>query len=176
LTLSAENDTFKTRNNQAKESGYMDYNQNNQNNPNDSPNQDRWNSSASDSSYYNQPTHRPYGQGFLIASMICGALSVTACCTGFLSLPLGALGILFAMLTYRRGKRMSGQTATGIVLSCAGIVTGISMIIYSFSMLPSMMQDPVFRNQVDTMTQRLYGMDFAEFMEHYYGYELDAGE
>lgn len=148
----------------------MDYNQNNRNN------WDRWNSSASNNSYYNQPTHRPYGQGFLIASMICGVLSVTACCTGVLSLPLGALGILFALLTYRRGKKMSGSAMTGLVFSVMGIITGVSMLIYSFAMLPAMLQDPVFRNQVDVMTEQLYGMDFAEFMEEYYGYEMDISE
>ena len=51
---------------------------------------DRWNSSASNSSYYNQPTHRPYGQTFSIASAICGLLSMTTSCTIILSLPLGA--------------------------------------------------------------------------------------
>lgn len=150
----------------------MDFNQNDQNNRQ----RDRWNSSASDSSYYNQPTHRPYGQGFIIASVICGALSVTACCTGILSLPLGALGILFALLTYRRGKKMNATAATGIVLSAMGIITGISMTAYSLYTLPEMMQDPVFRYQIDAISEQMYGMDFAEFMREYCGYELDIPE
>lgn len=155
----------------------MGYNQNDQNSwDNGNQQRDRWNSSASDSSYYNQPTHRPYGQGFIIASVICGVLSVTACCTGILSLPLGALGIIFALLTYRKGKRMSGSALTGIMLSAMGIVTGISMLIYSFVTLPQMMQDPFFRNQVDSITRQMYGMDFAEFMREYYGYELNIPE
>ncbi len=155
----------------------MDYNQNDQNNwQRDNQQRDRWNSSASNSSYYNQPTHRPYGQGFIIASMVCGALSVTACCTGILSLPLGSLGILFALLTYRRGKKMNGSAMTGIVLSTMGIITGISIIIYSFRTLPNMMRDPIFRNQVDAITEQMYGMDFAEFMKEYYGYEFDTSE
>ena len=150
----------------------MDYNTNDR----DNGQWDRWNSSASNSSYYNQPTHRPYGQGFIIASMICGILSVTACCTGILSLPLGALGIIFALLTYRKGKRLNGSALTGIMLSIMGIVTGISMLIYSFVSLPQMMQDPFFRSQVDSITQQMYGMDFAEFMREYYGYELNIPE
>lgn len=155
----------------------MGYNQNDQNSwDNGNQQMDRWNSSASNSSYYNQPTHRPYGQGFIIASMICGILSVTACCTGILSLPLGALGIIFALLTYRKGKRMNGSALTGIMLSTMGIVTGISMLIYSFVTLPQMMQDPFFRSQVDSITEQMYGMDFAEFMREYYGYELDISE
>lgn len=155
----------------------MDYNQNDPNNWNrDNRQYDRWNSSASNSSYYNQPTHRPYGQGFIIASMICGVLSVTACCTGILSLPLGALGILFALLTYRKGKKMNGTALTGIVFSVMGIITGVSMLVYSFYTLPDMMQDPVFRSQIDAITEQMYGMDFAEFMEEYYGYEFNISE
>lgn len=155
----------------------MGYFQDDQNNWNRNDQQiDRWNSNASNSSYYNQPTHRPYGQGFIIASMICGALSVTACCTGILSLPLGALGILFALLTYRKGKKINGSAMTGIFLSVIGIITGVSMIIYSFYTLPQMMQDPFFRSQVDAMTEQMYGMDFAEFMKEIYGYEIDVSE
>ena len=155
----------------------MGYNQDDQNRwDNGNQQMDRWNSSASNSSYYNQPTHRPYGQGFIIASMICGVLSVTACCTGILSLPLGALGIIFALLTYRKGKRMNGSALTGIMLSTMGIVTGISMLIYSFITLPQMMQDPFFRSQIDSVTEQMYGMDFAEFMREYYGYEIDISE
>ena len=155
----------------------MDYNQNDQNNwHHDNRQRDRWNSSADHSSYYNQPTHRPYGQGFIIASVVCGFLSMTACCTGVLSLPLGSLGILFALLTYRKGKKMNGSAMTGIVLSTMGIFTGISILIYSFYTLPDMLQDPIFRNQVDTMTERIYGMDFADFMQEYYGYDIDVSE
>lgn len=155
----------------------MGYIQDDQNNwQRDNQQYDRWNSSASNSSYYNQPTHRPYGQGFIIASMVCGVLSVTACCTGILSLPLGSLGILFALLTYRKGKKINGTALTGLTLSVMGIITGVSMLIYSFYTLPDRMRDPAFRNQVDTMTEQMYGMDFAEFMKEYYGYEFDISE
>lgn len=147
----------------------MDFQSNNQNNQN----WDRWNSSSEHSSYHNQPTHRPYGQGFMIASLICGVLSITACCTGIFSLPLGALGILFALFTYRKGKKMSGATLTGILLSLTGIITGISILAYSFYMLPSMMQDPAFRYQLDSVTEQLYGMDFSEFMEEFYHYDAE---
>lgn len=134
---------------------------------------DRWNSSASNSSYYNQPTHRPYGQTFSIASAICGLLSMTTSCTIILSLPLGALGILFAVLAHRTKKKMSSTCVTGIALSCVGLATAISMIVYSFVMLPSLMQNDTFRNQVNAVSRQLYGVDFDEFMEETYGYSFD---
>lgn len=130
---------------------------------------DKWDSNASNSSYYNLPTHRPYGQTFSIASAVCGLLSMTTSCTIILSLPLGALGILFAVLAHRKKKKMSTACVTGITLSCVGLVTAFSMIVYSFVMLPTLMKDEAFRNQLNSMSQQMYGTDFTEIIEEYYG-------
>ena len=151
----------------------MDLNQNQRNQQNNDGSWDRWNSNASNSSYYNQPTHRPYGQAFTIASGICGLMSVTACCTGILSLPLGALGILFAALTYRKGKKMNSASLVGVVSSCVGIISAVIIKINSFTMLPTLMENESFRYQLDTMTQQMYGMDFQTFMEEFYGYSFE---
>ncbi len=151
----------------------MDLNQNQRNQQNNDGSWDRWNSNASNSSYYNQPTHRPYGQAFTIASGICGLMSVTACCTGILSLPLGALGILFAALTYRKGKKMNSASLVGVVSSCVGIISAVIITINTFTMLPTLMENESFRYQLDTMTQQMYGMDFQTFMEEFYGYSFE---
>lgn len=151
----------------------MDFNRNHQNQQDSNNHWDRWNSNASNSSYYNQPTHRPYGQGFMIASGICGLLSLTACCTGILSLPLGALGILFAALTYRKGKKINSACLIGVVSSCLGIVSAVILMINAFTMLPELMKNESFRGQLDAVTQQMYGMDFITFMEEYYGYSIE---
>ena len=149
----------------------MDYNQGsgNQNN-----NQwDRWNSNASNSSYYNQPTHRPYGQGFTMASVTCGILSITTCCTGILPLPLGALGILFAILVYRKGKQLNSACIMGIISSCIGIAFGLMLTIYSFAMRPTLLKNEAFRNQMNMLTHQMYGMDIEEIMQEFYGYTIN---
>lgn len=153
----------------------MDYNQNGQNNRNNRDNGqwDRWNSNASNSSYYNQPTHRPYGQAFSVAAAVCGLLSLTTCCTVILSLPLGALGILFACLAHRRGKRMSSACVTGLTLSIIGLASAVLIMIYSLFMLPVFMKNESFRNQLDTISEQMYGIHFSEFMEQYYGYSFN---
>lgn len=150
----------------------MDYNQNGQQNRNNRDNGqwDRWNSNASNSSYYNQPTHRPYGQAFSVASAICGLLSVTTCCTVILSLPLGALGILFACLAHRKGKRMSSTCVTGLTLSIIGLGSAVLLMIYSLFMLPVFMKNESFLNQLNSITEQMYGIPFSELMEQYYGY------
>lgn len=148
----------------------MDYNQGSGNQNNGQ--WDRWNSNSSNSSYYNQPTHKPYGQGFTMASVTCGILSITTCCTGILPLPLGALGILFAVLVYRKGKKLNSACVMGITTSCLGIAVGVMLTIYSFAMLPVFLKSESFRSQFDTLTQQMYGMDFEEFLKEYYGYTI----
>lgn len=85
---------------------------------------DKWDSNASKSSYYNQPTHPPYDQGFSIASMVCGFLSVTLTCLPYLSLALGSLGILFAVLCSRRKKALNGNCRFGFCMGIFGCLYG----------------------------------------------------
>ena len=153
----------------------MDYNQNGQNNQNNRNNGqwDKWNSNASNSSYYNQPTHRPYGQLFSIASTVCGALSLATCCTILLSLPLAALGLLFGMLAHRKGRKMSSACITGITFSSVGLAGAVLIMVYSLVMLPVFMRNETFRNQINTMSEQIYGIDFTDFMEQYYGYSFE---
>lgn len=86
--------------------------------------------------------------GFSAASMICGFLSVSLCCTGILSLPVGALGILFAILSKRRGSSMPPMSFTGVVLSCAGIALGLSLLIFS---MYTVWNDPEARKTFEEM-------------------------
>lgn len=141
----------------------MDYHQND-------GSYDKWNSSASNSSYYNQPTHSPYqGHGFEYAALVCGILSITLTCTGFLSLPLGALGVLFAVLTHRAGKKMSLISKTGIWLSCLGMISAVAILVSVFASLPALLKDDAYRSQLNMMYQQMFGIDFDAFMEEYYG-------
>lgn len=130
---------------------------------------DRWNSNASNNSYYNQPVHRPYGQSFNIASNVCGILSMMTGCFALLSMPLGALGVLFASLAHRKGRKTVSVNNVGLVFSCIGLVSALITIASSFAMLPTLMKNEAFRSQFDQVTEQIYGMDFAEFMEEYYG-------
>lgn len=145
----------------------MDYQQNNRNNENNG--WDRWNSNASNSSYYNQPTHTPYDQGFSIASLVMGILSITLGCCG-VSIPFGALGILFAVLCYRRGKSLNSNARFGLCISVAGCIYGIVMLVYTFVVrIPALLQDPAYLNQMNQLYQTLFGMDFQEYMQYLTG-------
>lgn len=120
--------------------------------------------------YYNQPTRRPYGRGFIIASLVCGLLSVFLGAV-LIGLPIGALGILFALLTYRRGKRMDIIAKTGLVSSVLGILFGIAIIVYAYISMPIFLQDEAYKARMESFYNALpkedSDMDFEEFWKMY---------
>lgn len=150
----------------------MDYN-NDGSNPND---WDKWNSDASHNSYYRQPTHSPHkGKGFEYASFVCGIVSLAFVCTGILSLPVGALGILFAILTGRKGKKMNPMSRMGIWLSGVGFGIGIFFLLLTAVALPFYLQTEEYIQYRDRLYEQLTGMDYEEFMmENYHIQEGDT--
>lgn len=117
----------------------------------------------SDNTNYNSTPQGNRPSGFAIASLVCGIVAVIACCTGVLSIPTGALGILFAVLTKRKGQSMSGMCVAGIWLSCVGMALGILMTAYSFFMV---FNNPVLYEEVNTMFQTMYGMNIEEYFSY----------
>ena len=125
----------------------MDYNQNQNNEMNQ-----------------NIPQIDPKYRGLSIASMVCGICSLVLCCTGLLSIPAGALGILFALLTRKRGQRMNNMCVAGIWLSCVGLALGIFITVSS---IVTVFTDPSYMNMLDRMYQQMYGVDMEEFWQSY---------
>ncbi len=124
------------------------------------------NNTPSDSGAQIRSTH-----AFALASMIFGITSILLFCTGLLPLPLGALGMLFAILSRRRAKPMSGASVTGMVTSLIGMALGIVIMAYLAAMV-SMALNPATRHYLDPIYQNAYGMSFEEFME-YVGYPVE---
>lgn len=69
------------------------------------------------------------GNAFSSASMTAGTLSLFFLVSG-LSFPVGALGILFALLS-RKGDKMDPQAKLGCILSSIGLCLGIAIFIYA---------------------------------------------
>lgn len=112
----------------------------------------------------NMPQIDPKYRGLSIASMVCGICSLVLCCTGLLSIPTGALGILFALLTRKRGQRMNNMCIAGIWLSCVGLALGIFITVSS---IVTVFTDPSYMNMLDQMYQQMYGVDMEEFWQSY---------
>lgn len=110
---------------------------------------------------------------FTVASLILGICSLVSVCTAILPLPLGALGILFAILAYRKGQRMDIMAIAGITTSCVGLA--FSVLIYGmvFAMMPSMLRDPEYRDMLNRYSESMYGESYDDLFERAYGIDLD---
>ena len=149
------------------------YNQNNQNNNNPNGNQN-WQPNG----YPYQP-YRPYQpyqpepkNRFAIVAMVLGLCSLLSLCTFFLPLPLGALGIVFVILSKRQGKKMSGTAITGLFTSLVGIGISLVLIIVAITTAFTMLK-PENRGALNQQFEQIYGMDFDEYMERIYGEDFD---
>ena len=112
----------------------------------------------------NSPMPDPRFRALSIASMACGICSLVLCCTGLLSIPAGALGILFALLTRKKGQRMNSMCVAGIWLSCVGLALGIFITVSS---IVTVFTDPSYLNMLDQMYQQMYGVSLDEFWQSY---------
>ena len=110
---------------------------------------------------------------FATASLICGILALLTVTTAILPIPLGALSILFAILSHRKGERFCSSQIAGIVTSAIGLVLSAFIVVSVFAMLPTMLKTPEYRDQLNKMSEQLYGESFDDMMEELYGLDLD---
>lgn len=106
----------------------MDYeNYNNQGTP---PN----NYGTPPNNYGQNPPPGNYGPGpesnsFSTAAMILGIISLVTSCCLYISIPVGAIGIILALLSKGSSTRMDSRSKTGLGISIAGIGISVFMII-----------------------------------------------
>ena len=110
---------------------------------------------------------------FSKASLIMGILALLTIATGVLPLFFGALGILFAILSHRKGKQLDASALWGTVTSVIGLCIAIVMLVITIIMLPSLLKDPAYREQLNAFSQSMYGSSFDEVLEEGYGIDLD---
>lgn len=119
-----------------------------------------------DYSYSNQ-FPRKYS-GFSIASVVLGILSIITWCTAIFPLPTGGLGILFAALTYRKGKEMPSLSKAGLILSVIGMIIGIILTAFIvFNFVIPLFTDPVFYEEMNEYYQSFYGISLDELLGSY---------
>jgi len=109
---------------------------------------------------YNAAPQQP--GGFVMAALICGIASVVLCCGGPLTVPIGALGILFAVLSRRRGQATHPLARSGIILSILGMIMGIAVTVYSFYALYNDPEMEPLREMYEQIWDSYYGTDFGE--------------
>lgn len=94
--------------------------------------------------------------GFAIASMVIGILSlVLCCCSEYIGLVLGILAIIFAVIAKK-------QSPSG--MATAGLVCGIiALVLSAVSIILGLLAASVLKDVIPNFA----GMDYEEMMEYY---------
>ncbi len=110
---------------------------------------------------------RPANNTFATVALICGILALLTTCTAVGPLVLGGLGILFAVLSHRKGQKLNMQAFTGVITSVAGIAFSIVLFALTFMALPQMLQSEEYRAQLNATSEAMYGITMDEMLEQY---------
>ena len=92
-------------------------------------------------------------KSFGTASLVMGIISIVLLCTGIFSIPFGALGILFSLLSRKNKVPFANSALTGLVLSVTGIVLGSALTAYAVYRI---LYDPTVWEQLETLDPDLY--------------------
>ena len=124
-----------------------------------------------------QPSGNPYGQPYFtpyrsnhsermaIASMTLGMIALIGCTCLYLSIPCGALAIIFATLSRGGQMRYSGKAQMGLILGACAII--LTVLIYAGSFALAFMQygsiDGILKAYSD-----MSGMDYNDLIQQLY--------
>ena len=125
--------------------------------------------SNTQNTYYMSDRENPFAS----ASLIMGILAILTIITGILPFFFGGLGILFAMLARRRKKILATSAFIGLATSVIGMFLSFSILCITIVQLPTMLKDPMYREQMNNISQATYGVTFDEMLEQN-GIDLDA--
>lgn len=116
--------------------------------------------------YYYQPCRTEQKNAFATAAMVLGIISLFSLATVYWALPIGALAILFVILSRRRGMKMTTHALIGLSTSLTGVLISAFILITSV-MFFFQIANPKNREYADRLFQSRYGYDFDEYMQNY---------
>ena len=141
-----QNDQNQNQNGNPNNREYQNYNPNNQGYQNQDPNNQGYqNQDPNNQGYqnYNQGGYQNYPpyqfmqkkrSGFDTASLACGIASLVLCCCTYLSILLGILGVVFALVGKNRCGSMSGMAIAGLICGIVGALLGAVSIAVTLAM------------------------------------------
>ena len=102
---------------------------------------------------YSVPTNK-----FAVASVTCGALSIITINTLYLAIVFGSLAIIFGVLSRNGTRKLAQYAKIGMICGGIAIAGAVAYGIYVYIKLPTMLQDPQYREMLEKIMNSL-GMD-----------------
>lgn len=115
---------------------------------------------------------KPRSSGMATAAMILGILALISGCCIYLSIPLGALGILLAILSKGSDKTYSPASKAGLLVSVMALVITVSMTAVTLISNWDLIQSGTFQQQLEDILEYYYGEDSTDSSQDVlpYGY------
>lgn len=122
---------------------------------------------------YNQ-AHNDLDQHVNLATvaMVAGLLSVPFCFFGYIGIVLGGIAVVMAILSKGTEKKLLPQARKGIFYGSLGVIIGYAVVISSIHMV---LTDPAMRQQMNQISEQLYGISFDETLQELTGSTLTPG-
>ena len=79
--------------------------------------------------YTYEAVSKPKTKAWEIASLTLGILSLVCCCTAYGAILMGALAIVFAIISRKTLGYFDAMTIAGLVLGIIGLVIGVSLVV-----------------------------------------------
>lgn len=92
--------------------------------------------------------------GFAIASMVLGIISVLCCCIDYVSIVIAVIAIVFFAVDRKTNGKSSGMAIAGLVLGIFGIASGVLSIFSSIILNNAF---PELESIYNSMFESLYG-------------------
>lgn len=112
--------------------------------------------------------------GMATAALILGIISLVSSCCFYLSIPMGALAILLALLSRGSLRKFSSQAKSGMILGIVGLAATSALLVSSLFLLG----DGRFREQLEDYmeyySRDAYDSDQDEILEEFFE-EPDEG-
>lgn len=116
--------------------------------------------------YQNRPTGSPVKvvklNIFSILAFGSGILAALSISTIFISIALGSLAVIFAVISKGYDKRMNRVSLNGLWLGLAAIIFSIVIV---FSNIYLYIYDDAYRGKFNELYEELYGTSFDEYLQ-----------
>ena len=103
--------------------------------------------------------------GMETAALVLALISISTCTCIYVSIPLGALAVMFALLSKGGETTLNSKSKLALCLGIAGMV--LTALLYTFSFLTLLREYGSLQGIVDAYTQ-MTGIDYNELIEEMY--------